>query len=128
MTRLIGCLLFAICLLWTISGPLNAQSAFRLPAVLMINFLNRTQQIAYAIGLSDWERLRSEAEGLATEAERYARIVPPGVPLGKRLKDFRKDVDALIRAAQGRDREAVGRSFGRIETGCMTCHKLYRDL
>ena len=128
MTRLIGCLLFAIWFFWMDSAPLSAQSAFRLPAVLMINFLNRTQQIAYAIALSDWERLRSEAEGLAAETERYAKIVPPRIPLGKRLKDFRKDVDALIRATQSRDREAVGRSFGRIETGCMTCHKLYRDL
>ncbi|MFQ5915915.1 MAG: cytochrome c, partial [Nitrospinota bacterium] len=126
MMRLSAIFLLTLFALLLISRALQAQSAFRLPAVLMINFLNRTQQIAYAIGMSNWEMMKAEARGLAEEAAAYGKIVPPGIPMGKSLKEFREDVAALLRAADSRDREGVGRSFGRIEAGCMTCHKRYR--
>ncbi len=128
MIRLIGCLLFAFSVLCASPGLLTAQSALRLPAALMINFLNRTQQIAYAIGMSDWKMLRTEAEKLGENAAAYAKIVPPGIPMGKQLRTFQEDVAALFQAADGRDGEAAGRRFGRIEAGCVSCHKRYRDL
>ncbi|MBI2881749.1 MAG: cytochrome c [Candidatus Tectomicrobia bacterium] len=128
MRRLLGLSLLAVSTLMAIPGRTPGQSAFRAPAVLMITFLNRTQQIAYAVGMSDWKKLKTEAEGLAGAAAAYAQIVPPGIPMGKMLKAFREDVDGLIRAAESRDLEAIGRSFGRIEAGCLDCHKRYRDL
>ncbi len=112
-----------------VSGvPLAAQSAFRLPAALMISFLNRTQQIAYAIGVSDWERLQAESEGLANDTDSYAKLIPPGIPMASQLRDFRAGVQALIGAAGRRDGEEIGRWLGTIESGCIKCHKLYRDL
>lgn len=128
MIRFPAILLPALSAVLLISGALYAQSAFRLPAVLMINFLNRTQQIAYAIGMSDWKMLRTEAEKLGENAAAYAKIVPPGIPMGKQLRAFQEDVAALVRAADGRDGEAAARRFGRIEAGCVSCHKRYRDL
>jgi cytochrome c556 len=94
----------------------------------MITFLNRSQQIAYAIGMSDWTKLKSEVEGLAQAAEAYAKIVPPGIPMSQQLTVFRENVKGLSGAAERRDAEALGRFFGRVETGCVSCHKRYRDL
>lgn len=128
MNRLTFVLLTIFAILLLGSGILRAQSAFRLPAVLMITFLNRTQQIAYAIGMSDWAKLKSEVEGLAQAAEAYAKIVPPGIPMGQQLTAFRENVKGLSGAAERRDAEALGRFFGRVEAGCVSCHKRYRDL
>ncbi len=85
-------------------------------------------QIAYAIGMSDWKKLKVEVDGLARAAEAYAKFVPPGIPMGKQLTAFRENVKGLSGAAERRDAEALGRFFGRVETGCVSCHKRYRDL
>ncbi len=128
MNRLTTVLLTTFAMLLLSSGILRSQSAFRLPAVLMITFLNRTQQISYAIGMSDWTKLKSEVEGLGQAAESYAKIIPPGIPMAGQLTAFRENVKGLSAAAERGDAEALGRFFGRIEAGCVSCHKRYRDL
>ena len=128
MVRQLVSVSFAVSLVCVSSVPLAAQSAFRLPAALMISFLNRTQQIVYAIGVSNWKRLQAESEGLADDTDSYAKLIPPGIPMAGQLRDFRAGVQALIGAAERRDGEEIGRWLGKIESGCIKCHKLYRDL
>ena len=113
---------------WLSFGGLGlAQAPFRPPSALMISFMNRMGQMSYAIGMSQWERLQEEAQGLGKDAESFAGILPRGTPLEEEMKAFRAHIAALERAARERDPQAVGRWYGQLATDCITCHKKYRD-
>ena len=118
---------FAIFLLCSGATHLAGKSAFQRPAALMINFLNRTQQIVYAIGVSNWEMLQKEARGLIADIESYASLAPKNSPMASQLGELQKDVQALIKAAKKQDGTEIGSRLGKIESRCIQCHKLYRD-
>ncbi len=116
-----------IFLLCSGTADLAENLAFRRPAALMVNFLNRTQQIVYAIAVSDWKMLQKEARGLKADIDSYISLAPRNTPMANQLREFRKDVQELIEAAKKRDGMEIGKRLGKIEFRCIQCHKLYRD-
>jgi hypothetical protein len=121
-------ILFLAFVVWaSLQGLGLAQAPFRPPSALMISLMNRMSQMSYAIGMSQWERLQEEVQGLVKDAESYAGILPRGTPLEEEMKAFRDHIAALERATRGRDPQAVGRWYGQLATDCLTCHKKIRD-
>lgn len=121
-------ILFLALVAWlSLEGLGLAQAPFRPPSALMISFMNRMGQMGYAIGMSQWERLQEEVQGLAKEAESYAGILPRGTPLEEEMRAFRDHIEALERATRARDPQAVGRWYGQLASDCLTCHKKIRD-
>lgn len=126
MKRKHGTLLIAGVLLVTVAFGTAQDRKSRATKEFMREKLEHSQKVLEGLALENYDLIIARSQKLSAMSQDASWQIFDNPDYAQQSAEFRKNVDALTRAAERKNLDAATLAYLRVTMSCVDCHKLVR--